>query len=135
MPTDLPDYTKKIAITVTVDQEQVPETAATETAITALGRYSGTATTYQTVASWTVTAGKSGALRELAMESSSYTKTYFKVTIASVTQFEDKVVQAPFALAYPEVKLEAGAVVTVQAKSTDGTSITVDALITGKEVG
>ncbi|OFW65463.1 MAG: hypothetical protein A2Y74_01520 [Actinobacteria bacterium RBG_13_63_9] len=135
MATDLPDYTKKIAITVTVDQEQVPETAATETPITQLGRYTGTAVTYQTVASWTVTSTKSGALREIAVESSSYTKTYFKVTIGGITQFEDKITQGPLSLPYPDVKLAGAAVVAVLAKSTDGTSVTVDATITGKEVG
>lgn len=135
MATDLPDYTKKIAITVTVENEQVPETAATELAFTYLGRYSGTSTSYQTVATWTVTTAKTGRLREISVESSSYSKTYFKVTIAGVTQFEDKIIQGPLTLPYPDVNLAAAAVVTVQAKSTDGTSITVDAMITGKEVG
>ncbi len=95
MPTDLPDYTKKIAITVTVDQEQVPETAATELPICQLGRYTGTATTYQTVATWTVTATKSGALAEIAVESSSYSKTVLSVTIAGVAMITDKYLQAP----------------------------------------
>ncbi|GAI78059.1 unnamed protein product, partial [marine sediment metagenome] len=44
-------------------------------------------------------------------------------------------VLAPLNLQWPDVKLAAGAVVLLEAKSTDGTSVKVDGAITGKEVG
>jgi len=135
MATDLPDYTKKIAITVTVENEQVPETAATELPICQLGRYSGSAVADQTVATWTVTATKSGALAEISFESSSYSKSVFTVTIGGVAMITTKYVQGPTSLLFADVKLAAGTVVLVQVKSSDGTAIVVDALITGKEIG
>ena len=38
-------------------------------------------------------------------------------------------------LVFGDLKLAAGVVVLIEAKSTDGTSITVDGIITAKELG
>lgn len=135
MPNDLPDYTKKIAITVQVGIDSVPVAQTTETPVISLGRYSGAAVVYQSVASWTVSASKGGVLKEISMESSLYTKTLFKVTIGGVTQFTDKAILAPLSIPFADLSLAAGSVVQILAESSDGTAIVVDGLISGKEIG
>ena len=135
MPTDLPDYTKKIAITVTVETESVPIAQTTETPVVQLGRYTGTDTTYQSVVKWTVSASKGGVLKEVSMESDNYAKTRFKLLIGGTAYFTDKTILAPLAVPFADVSLSAAIEVEVQAKSSDGTSIIVDGLISGKEIG
>jgi len=103
------------------------------TPIAKVDRYSGGDTTYKTVVSWTVSEGKIGTLKEVSMVTDNYSKTHFRLTIAGVKQFEDKIIQAPLTLPFPENDLEAGSEVVLECKSTDGTSITVDGSITGRE--
>lgn len=102
--------------------------------IAKLDRYSGTDTTYKTVVSWTVSAGKVGNLKEVSMISDTFAKTHFKLTIAGVEQFADKLIQASLSLPFPDNRLSPGDVVLLECKSTDGTSIIVDGSITGREV-
>lgn len=102
--------------------------------IAKLDRYSGTDQTYKTVVSWTITSGKRGTLKEVSMITDNYTKTQFKLTIAGTVQFENKYLQSPLTLPFPEDSvLQAEEVVLLQCKSTDGTSIVVDGSITGGE--
>jgi hypothetical protein len=101
--------------------------------IAKVGRYPGSSTTYQTVVSWTVSEGKSGMLKEVSMITSDYEHTYFRLTIADKKQFEDKLIQAPLTLPFPDNSLSAGSVVLLECRSTDGTGITVDGSITGRE--
>jgi hypothetical protein len=103
------------------------------TSIAKLDRYTGTDTSYKTVVSWTVSTGKLGELKEVSMLSDTYAKTQFKLTIAGVEQFKDKVIQASLTLPFAENKLSAGDIVLLEAQSTDGTSITVDGSISGRE--
>jgi len=105
------------------------------TPIAKVDRYSGTDTDYQTVVAWTVTTGKIGDLKEVSMVSNNYTKTHFRLVIAEVAQFADKTIQAPLSLPFPEGTwdLKPADVVVLEAKSSDGTSITVDGSITGAE--
>ena len=72
---DAPDGTLIVEIGITLGQTSVPVSSATELAATATGTYSGALQTYQTVASWTVTAGKTGVLRAVEMETDTYAKT------------------------------------------------------------
>jgi hypothetical protein len=51
------------------------------TPIAKVGRYSGSALTYQDVVSWTVASGHQGVLFEVEMVSSNYNKTMFRLTI------------------------------------------------------
>jgi hypothetical protein len=104
------------------------------TPIAKVDRYSGTDQTYKTVVSWTVSTGKRGDLKEVSMVTDNYSKTHFKLTIAGVEQFKDKLIQAPLTLPFPDNELNAGDVVLLECKSTDGTSITVDGSITGREI-
>jgi hypothetical protein len=101
--------------------------------IAKVDRYSGGSTSYQTLVSWTVSVGKSGMLKEVSMITSDYDHTYFRLTIAGTKQFEDKLIQGPLTLPFPDNRLEAGSVVLLECRSTNGTSITVDGSITGKE--
>ena len=110
-----------------------------EAAVTEVNRYSGNATSYQPLVSWTVSAGKTGYLRQVSMAcattpTNTYPKTHFKLTIAGVVQFAGKLILAPLVLTYPDLRLDAGATVLLEVKSTDGTAITVDGEIAGKEV-
>lgn len=102
------------------------------TPVAKLARYSGTSTDYQSVVTWTVDTGYQGVLFEVAMVSSSYTKTQFKLVIGSSTEFTDKYTQTALSLPWQNNKLASATTVTLSAKSTDGTSITVDGSITGK---
>lgn len=103
--------------------------------IAKVGRYGpGTDEDYQTVVSWTVSTGRKGDLREVSMISDNYTKTHFKLTIAGTVQFEDVTIQAPLSLPFRENELNAGDVVLLECKSTDGTSIVVDGSICGREI-
>ena len=135
MARDAPDGVLIIEIGITLGNDVVPPSSLTELSIASLSRYSGSATTYQTVVSWTVAAGKAGALTEVEMESDTYAKTLWQLTIAGVVKFTDKFIQGPLTLIFPDVNLAAGAVVLLEAKSSDGTAIVADGTITGKEVG
>lgn len=135
MPNDLPDYTKKIAITVQVGFDSVPVSQTSETPVVELDRYSGSEVTYQSVVSWTVAVGKGGVLKEVSMESDNYAKTLFRLDIGGAAYFTDKTVIAPLTIPFADVSLAEGVVVEVLAKSSDGTALNVDGMISGKEIG
>jgi hypothetical protein len=132
---DAPDGSVWVQNVDVVVNVPTPSGPATEVAAGGVGRYSGTATTYQTVVSWTVAAGKLGELKEITILSSSYSKTVLQVTVGSVVFATNWTVQAAMPLIFEDLKLAAGEIVKVEAKSSDGTSITVDAVITAKEIG
>jgi len=132
---DAPDGTLWVQnVTVVVDWP-TPPIPANELAAGDVGRYAGTDTDYQEVASWTVAAAKVGELKEITFLSDNYAKTSLKVTVGAVIFAEDWIVQGAIPLVFEDLKLAAGAIVKVEAKSTDGTSITVDAVIVAKEIG
>jgi hypothetical protein len=132
---DAPDGSVWVQNVDVVVNVPTPSGPATEVAAGGVGRYSGTATTYQTVVSWTVAAAKLGELKEITILSSSYSKTVLQVTVGSVVFATNWTVQAAMPLIFEDLKLAAGQVVKVEVKSSDGTSITVDAVITAKEIG
>jgi|GEM_PF-2281452 len=105
-----------------------------EEAVTEVDRYGGVHIEYQPLVSWTVSAGKTGYLRQVSMVTDTYAKTHFRLTIAGSEKFADRLLQAPLTLTYPDLRLKAGATVLLEVKSTDGTAITVDGEIAGKEV-
>lgn len=123
-----PDWTRTVQVVITEGQPK------NERAAGDVGRYTGTDTTYQTVASWTVATGYIGELKEILILSSNYTKTQCQVTIGAITYATDWAVLSALPLIFEDLRLAAGTVVKVEAKSTDGTSITVDAAIVGKEI-
>jgi hypothetical protein len=82
-----------------------------------------------------VAAAKLGELKEITILSSSYSKTVLQVTVGSVVFATNWTVQAAMPLIFEDLKLAAGQIVKVEVKSSDGTSIIVDAVITAKEIG
>lgn len=100
-------------------------------------RYSGSDQDYQTVVSWTV--GQvwekdHGRIDEISMNSSSYPKTLFRLTVAGKPMFKDLQLQSALTLpARPPNEIARGEVVKVECKSSDGTAIVVIATITGRE--
>jgi len=135
MALDAPDFVTRVQVAVTVENVPVVPEVGTEVAAGASGAYTGTDQTYQSVAKWTVSADKVGELKEILIISSNYALTLVKVSVAGVDEPDDWAPQAAMPLIYEDLKLAAAAEVEVQCKSSDGTSITVDALIVGKEIG
>jgi hypothetical protein len=124
-----PDWTRQVQVVITEGQPK------NERAAGDVGRYTGTDTTYQELASWTVAADYIGELKEIIIVSSNYDKTQCKVTVGAVVYATDWQVVSPVPLIFEDLRLAEATVVKVETKSTDGTSITVDAVIVGKEVG
>jgi len=132
---DYPDGVQVVQVAVTVENELVLPSPATEVAAGAMGRYSGSSNIYQTVASWTVSTAKTGVLKEVGMASSSYTKTLFRLIIGAKTYMTDVTLRTALSLPFSDLNLAAGAEVRLSAKSSDGTAIVVDGSIVGKELG
>ncbi len=130
-----PDWITPVLVNVLVSNVPVAQQPTVQAPAGAAGTYSGTSTSYQTVASWTVTTGKTGQLVEILWVSSNYAKTKIKITIGSVTYCNDFAPQAALPLIFETLQLAAGTVVKVSAESSDGTAIVVDAVITGMEIG
>lgn len=135
MARDAPDGVLIIEIGITLGQEVVPPSSLTEKAIVALDRLTTSSATYQTVVSYTVPAAKAFVLSALELACSDYTKGQFRVTIAGEVKFTDEKLQTTFNPTFPDVNLQAGDVVLIEAKSDGSTSIDVDGAIEGKEVG
>lgn len=132
---DAPDGTLWVQNVTVVVEAPTPSEPAKENAAGGVGRYTGTDTDYQEVAAWTVAAGKVGELKEITVLTSDYDKTALQITVGDITFATDWIAQGAMPLIFEDLKLAAGKVVKVEAKSTDGTSITVDAVITAKEIG
>ncbi len=124
-----PDWTRQVQVVITEGQPK------NERAAGDVGRYTGTDTTYQEVASWTVATDYIGELKEIIIVSSNYDKTRCKVTVGTIVYATDWQVVSPVPLIFEDLRLATATVVKVETKSTDGTSITVDAVIVGKEIG
>jgi hypothetical protein len=124
-----PDWTQKIEVTINQGQPQVERSAG------GVGTYTGTSTNYQSVASWTVAAGKIGELKEILIITDNYPKTKVQITVGVVTWCTDWSPTSAMPIIFEDLRLAEATVVTVEAKSSDGTSIVVNAIITGKEVG
>lgn len=89
-------------------------------------------TEYQKVVEWTIPAQHTGELHEIAMATSNYTKTHFRLVLAGEEQWADEILVAPLTQPFRGNKLFENTVVGIYAKSSDGTSITVYAAIAGK---
>lgn len=124
-----PDWTRQVQIVIV---EAQPED---ETPVIDLHRLTTSSTSYGTVASWTVSAGKVGVLGFIEFESDAYVKTMFQLTIGGTVYFTDVQILASLSLEFPDLRLAAATEVLLEAKSTDGTTVNVDGDIIAKEVG
>ncbi len=88
---------------------------------------------YQEVVSWTVAAGREGDLHEISFFADDFTKTRFKLTVAGTQQWTDILVGTSLSIPFRANRLKAGDTVLLEAKSTDGTLVTIDGSISGAE--
>lgn len=132
---DYPDGVQVVQVAVTVESEPVIPGVATEVAAGNAARKTTTQTGYVEVAKWTVADLKVGELKEIIILSSDYTKTMCQVTVGSVVWATDWIVISAMPIIFEDLKLSGNTVVKVETKSTTGGSITVDAIIVGKEIG
>lgn len=123
-----PDWIKRIEITINQGQPSVERAAG------GAGNYAGSAQTYQSVVTWTVATGYVGELKEILILSDNYAKTKVKITIGVITWCTDWAAQGAMPIIFEDLRLAAASVVKVEAESSDGTAISVDAVITSKEV-
>jgi len=135
MAKDAPDGVNLVAVSVVVSNEPVTPQPTTETLVLEVDRLTTTSTDYLTVVTHTATADTVFILTAVEMESTDYDHTKFQLAIAGSNVFTDLQVENPYSPPIPALKLVAGTVVTLSCKSADGTSITVDGDIIGKEIG
>ena len=136
MPIDAPDYVLWSQPVEVVVNTPTPLTASAETPIDATaGKVTNTDQTYQTLATWTVTTAKMGILYGVEMGASDFTKARFRLTIGGVVKWEGVEWPTYVNSHYSEARLAAGAVVLLEGKSSDGTSVDIWGHIEGKEVG
>ena len=134
MPNSGPPWVQTVLVTVIVENKPVVPQPATELAAGGVGRYSGSAITYQTIATWTVAALRTGQLIEISMVGSPLAKILFQVVIGAVTFMTEQRVDTSLTIPFTDLTLVAGSTVTIQCKSTDGSAIIADASIVAKEI-
>ena len=132
---DAPDGTVWTQVINVVVDTPVPPAPAHENAAGGAGNYSGVLQTYQTVVSWTVAADKVGDLKEILIITNDYDVTQIKITIDSTEWCKDWSPTSAMPIIFEDLKLVAGTLVKVWAKSDGATDIDVDAIIVAKEIG
>jgi hypothetical protein len=136
MSRDHPDGTLRTIKAEVVSTLVVPEIAANETPISKTeGKVTNTDQTYQTLASWTVTADRNGVLYGIELYASSFSKARFRLTIGGVVRWTDTEWPTGLNALFADARLPAATVVLIEGKSSDGTSVDLWAHIEGKEVG
>ena len=89
---------------------------------------------YQTLASWTVKQGWIGLLSKISMACNDYTHGRFRLVINDKEKWIDKQLPASLTLSFPDLTIRGGKAVTIQGKSSDGSSFSMWGEISGKEV-
>ncbi len=94
-----------------------------------------TDTDWEVLVRWDIPSGVTGDLGEISVMSDNDAKTRYRVTIAGEDQnVPDREISTPVRIPWAGGNvLAGGSAVVVEVRSTDGTSVTVDALITGTE--
>lgn len=98
--------------------------------------YSGSDTSYQTVAEWRVGdmwGLEKAVIEEISMVSNEYDKTHFRLSVMGKILFRDRKLDRPLTLRFPPHEIPHREYITLSCKSTDGTGIKVYGGITGKE--
>jgi len=135
MGQDLPDHTRAVEVGVTVDTNVIFPLPAHEAAAGGAGVFSGGAVIYTTVVVWQVSVGMVGDLKEILIISDNYAKTMIRITIAGTVWCTNWTPTSSMPIIFEDLKLAAGSVVLIEARSSDGTAIEVDAIIVAKEIG
>ncbi len=124
-----PDWTDQVQVVIVKGQP------ADEAAAGDIGNYSGSDTTYQPLATWTVDPEKTGELKEILIISDDYAHTLVKITIDDEVFETDWSPTSAMPIIFEDLRLAGSAVVKLEAKSSEVIAIDVDAIIVGKEVG
>ncbi len=132
---DAPDGTLWVQQVSVVLEVPTPPAPAHEFDAGGAGNYSGVLQTYQEVVKWTVTAARVGELKEILIISDDYEHTVIQVTVGTSVWATDWSPTSSMPIIFEDLRLAAGTEVLVEAKSSDGTAIDVDAIIVGKETG
>lgn len=98
-----------------------------------IGAYAGAAITYQELAIWTVNTGKTGILKEIAFTRDAGGKALFKITVNDTEIITDFNPVTNFDAVFSPNEMDAGSVTKIEVKSSDGTAINVNGIITGDE--
>lgn len=100
-----------------------------------INHYTGTDKTWKTLLSWMIPQERTGDLHEIALLSDNDTKTRFRIVIAGRDQDIplDRQTSTPLKFPWRGTVLPGGSYVIIEVRSTDGTSITVDGMLTGSE--
>lgn len=91
-----------------------------------------TSQAYVDLIKWEIPAQHTGELVEISMATTDYTKTQFRLVLANEEQWTDKGIVSALTQRFRGNRLTEKMIVLIQAKSTDGTSITVRGTIAGK---
>ena len=97
------------------------------------GRLATTSTSFGTVLTFTVPVGASLTMKELSFAHDKPNFTRFRVTLAGVVRVTDDFYLGPSVAPFENVLFTAGDVVLVEARSTDGTLVTIDSQLTGTQ--
>jgi len=132
---DAPDWITSVVVNVIVEHVPVTPEPATERAAGNVNRYSGALAAWQEVAKWTVTAGKTGELKEVSMITDDYENTVWKLTVGAIEVFTDLTIQSALTLPFFDLKIAPLTVVTLSCHSDGVINIVADGSIIGKEIG
>ncbi len=130
-----PPWITPTEFVVTVNNQPVSPEPSVERAWGGAGKYTGTDTDYQTLIACTVASDKLGELKEIIFYAADYTHVLLEIVVGEVTWATGWNPGTSEPVIFEDLRLAAGVAVTVKVKSDDGTSITVDAIIVGKELG
>lgn len=132
---DAPDWVTSVVVTVIVENVPVTQDPAKERAAGDVHRYSGNLAAWQEVAKWTVTAEKTGELKEVSMITDDYVNTVWKLTVGATEVFTNLTIQSALTLPFFDLKLAPLTVVTLSCHSDGVINIVADGSIVGKEIG
>ena len=134
MPVDAPDFTLWSQTIEVVGTTPIPEQATTETPLSTLNDVTTISTSYVTVVTETIASDANGVLYGIELYASPINKARFRLTIAGSQKWTDKEIPLALNIHFGEARLEPGAVILLEVKSSDGTSIQAWGHIEGKEV-
>ena len=98
-----------------------------------VNRYSGNDQDWVELLRWDIPIGYTGDLHEIALISSNDAKTRYRIFLANIDQGipTDRQTVTPLSFQWDRTVLPGGYAVWVEVRSTDGTSINVDGMMTG----
>ena len=116
-------------------QEEIARQTIFGIPIARVNRYEGTDTEWRPLLRWAIPPDRTGDLHEIAVLSNNDEKTRLRLVFAGADQGvpEDRQTSSPLSLPWRGTVLPPNSSIVVEVRSTDGTSIIVDATLTGTE--